>query len=318
VITLATTKMLYVDMAFNLARSFFFWNRGAGIDFHLFTDVEFPVPRELLAMKVSRLPPGALGTGFSPKLHLDKLAPAAQTMFIDADCLCVAPLGEVFDRFAGRAVSVVGDRVMTEGLWFGDVANICVRAGVKQLDGFNGGLYYLEPGPQANQVYARAREIEKVYDDWGLVRLRGHANDELLMAIALAEAGLRAVPSDGTMMEPFNSYPEFRELDVFAGRCVIANPPVGDKLHNSYSKVQVVHPRIPHFVDTFTDHWRYRSEVEKLRLYLGAGLPRWLARAVAFWTVALPGWTEVTFKKLLRPLYHALFGARPIGINKRV
>ena len=318
VITLATTKMIYVDMALVLARSFVFWNRGTGIPFYLFTDVEFEMPRELQGhVEVKRMPAGALGTGFSPKLHLDRLAPAPQTIFIDADCMVMGPLAPIFDRFAGRAVSVFGER-MTEGLWWGDVAEILKRIGRPAMTGFNGGLYYVEPGEVANKVYARARELEGLYDAWGLARLRGRPNDEVLMSIAMAEANLEAIKDDGTIMVPYYSYAIFRELDVFAGRCSMENPPPGHKLHRDDVPVRVVHPVIPHFVDTYTHHWRYLAEAERLRLNMRWGVPRWLARLSTFTTISIPGWMAMNGKAWLRPLYRLLFGVRAVKANERM
>lgn len=50
------------------------------------------------------------------------------------------------------------------------------------------------------------------------------------MSIAMAESGLEAVKADGTIMVLYNSYPVFRELDIFAGRCAMENP-LPDPLH---------------------------------------------------------------------------------------
>jgi hypothetical protein len=317
VITLATTKMLYVDMALVLARSFVFWNRDAGIPFYLFTDVAFDLPRELEGhVELKRMPAGALGTGFSPKLHLDEIAPGAQTIFIDADCMVMGPIAPIFDRFAGRAVSVFGER-MTGGIWWGDIAAILKRIDRPAMTGFNGGLYYVEPGETAAMIYARARDLESQYDAWGLARLRGRPNDEVLMSIAMAEANQEAVRDDGTIMVPYNSYSLFRELDVFAGRCVMENPPPGHRLHRKDVPVRIVHPVIPHFVDTYTHHWRYRAEAERLRLHMRWGLPRWLARAVTFAGISIPGWIKMNGKEWLRPAYRLLFGVRAVKANER-
>lgn len=318
VITLATTKMLYAEMAFVLARSFLYWNRASGIPFHIFTDIDFELPRELRGrVEVERMPPGALGTGFSPKLHIDRLAPAPQTLFIDADCMVMGPLDPIFDRFAGRAVSVFGER-LTAGIWWGDVAAILRRIGRPALYGFNGGLYHVEPGETASRIYARARELEGVYDAWGLARLRGRPNDEVLMSIAMAEAGMEAVEDDGTIMVPYNSYQLFRELDVFAGRCAMENPPPGHRLHRPGVPVRTVHPVIPHFVDTYTHHWRYLAEARRLRLHMGSGVPRWLARAVTFCAISIPGWMAMNGKEWLRPAYRAVFGVRAVKPSERV
>jgi hypothetical protein len=318
VITLATTKMLYVEMAFVLARSFVLWNRDTGILFHIVTDLEFEMPHELRGhVHVIRVPFGTLGVGFSPKLHLDEFAPAPQTLFIDADCLVMGPLASVFDRFAGRPVSVVGSP-MKEGRWWCTVEDVLKRIGRPSLPSFNGGVYYIEPGPQATAVYARARALEGLYDEWELVRLRGRPNDEILVSIAMAEANLEAIPNDGTVMVPCNLYQVFRELDVFTGRCVLENPPATHKLHWKTAPVQTRHPVIPHFVDTFTRHWRYLAEAECLRLHMHVGLPRFLARLIASLTISLPSQAKANAKDWLRPIYRAFFGLRTIQKSERI
>ena len=303
-------------MAINLARSFNVWNRDSGISFHIITDLDDPLPPDLSNVKLLRIPSGALGVAFSPKLSLDRLAPAEHTLFIDADCLCVGPLAPVFDRFAGRPVSVQGGEI-SFGLWFGDVADMCRRCGVRALPKFNGGVYYLEPGPRATVVYERAREMVRHYDEWNMVRLRGHPNEEPIMAMAMAEAGLSALPDDDTIMAPFNVYADIRALDVFSGRCEAANPPPPHPDHSPEVPVKVIHPLIPHFVNDYTDRWHYRAEILKLRL-VAQGTPLGLARIVAFWTVVVPGVAKGIAKDKLRPLYRRLFGVRRVRLTERV
>jgi hypothetical protein len=307
-ITLATTKAVYLEMAYTLARSFMVWNRNSGISFHIITDLDTELPADLKDVKLVRIPSGALGKGFSPKLHLDELAPAQHTLFIDADCLCVGPLDPVFDRFAGRAVAVAGGKIST-GLWWSDVTEVCRRIGVASLPKFNGGIYYLEPGERATAVYARAREVAPLYDAWNLVRL---------MAIAMAEAGLEALPDDDdTIMAPFNNYPHFLELDVFAGRCRICNPPPPHRLSRPDLPFKIIEPVIPHFVNDYTDHWRYRAEALKLRV-VAKGMPLVLARLLAFCTVVVPGLAVEIGKVKLRPLFRKLFGVRRVKLTARV
>ena len=112
----------------------------------------------------------------------------------------------VFDRFAGKPVSVIGGTI-SEGEWFGDVAHTCQLAGVSELPKFNGGIYYLKSGPKATAVYERARALLLDYDAMGLVRLRDAPDDELLMAIAMAQEGCCAIPEDGEIMGDFRRPP---------------------------------------------------------------------------------------------------------------
>jgi hypothetical protein len=82
--------------------------------------------------------------------------------------------------------------------------------------------------------------------------------------------------------------------------------------------VRVVHPVIPHFVDTYTHHWRYLAQAERLRLHMATGMPRWLARIWTFAAISIPGWIKMNGKEWLRPLYRIVFGVRAVKANERV
>lgn len=252
--------------------------------------------------------PGALGRGFASKLFLDKYSPADQCLFIDADCLCTGPIGWVFERFAGHPVSVVGGQI-TEGEWFGDVRAVCESVGVKAIPKFNGGIYYLERGPRATAVYERARRLESRYDALGLVRLRGQANDELLMAIAMAQEGCRAIPDDGTILGGFLSYPDFVELDVLQGKCRLGRHSTGQGSEARDNRPDWIEPAVVHFLGHHVTLWPYRAEALKLLLATGLRLPTPLARVIGS-CYAFPLRSVEAFKNRFRPTYHRIFGPR--------
>src|SRR4051794_20643482 len=142
VLTVAACKPIYFDLAIQLARSFEYWNSDNDIRFFILTDLDEPIPRGLRKTHKIAVAKGSLGKGFSVKLQLDRFLPAEATLFIDADCLCLAPLDFVFDRFSGHSVSVVGG-IIADGEWGGDVAATCTAVGVASLPKFNGGIYYV-------------------------------------------------------------------------------------------------------------------------------------------------------------------------------
>jgi hypothetical protein len=306
VLALATTRPIFVRLALTLARSFLWWNRDRGIGFHLVTDLDVDLPRDLRQVSVTRVAPGALGSGFSPKLRLDEIAPAPQTLFLDADCLCFGPLGDVFDRFAGRAVSVAGT-TRTEGHWWCDIAAVRARLGLGPIPFFNGGLYYLEPGAAAAAVYARARDLEAKYDDLGLLRLRGRPNDEIVMSIAMAERGLMPVEDDGNLLGLLDDdVVDLERMDVLGGACRLV-PRDGRP---------ALAPRVVHFLDYISEQWPYRAEAVKLAL-AAHGMPPALARAGAAVAVSGPGRAAVAARSALRPAYRALFGVRPVELTDK-
>jgi hypothetical protein len=317
VLTLAAGNPVYWEMAINLARSFLWWHMKSDIRFFIATDLSEKLPTDLSEVQIVRVPPNKLGKGFSAKLHLDELAPASKTLFIDADCLVVGNLEFVFSRFVGRPVSVVGGSI-SSGEWFGDVGDICLRFGVSALPKFNGGIYYVEPGALASQTYTKARALEPDYDDFGLRRLRGRPNDELLMAISMSLQGFEAIPEDGTIMSDPHVCPEELELSVLRGRSRMAStvqPSGEDQLSNSR---RFDHPAIVHFLGDYTSGWRYRAEAKKLQLVTRDGWPVTLAEGFVRATFSSRQHAVEVGKNLARPLYHATFGPRPVPRSPRL
>ena len=103
VLTLGLGKSTYIQMASTLARSFRCWHQDSDIQFAIATDQPGKIPDDLREfVEVLSTGPEQYGTGFSPKLHLDEIAPADQTLFIDADCLIRAHLLEVCTRPPGN------------------------------------------------------------------------------------------------------------------------------------------------------------------------------------------------------------------------
>lgn len=316
VLTIATGKWVYLDMAIALARSFLWWHRVSGIDFYIATDIVGPLPRDMDRIKLLRFEPGQLGKGFSMKLKLDQLAPAAQTLFIDADCLCTGSLGPVFDRFAGRSVSVVGGSI-SEGEWFGDVATTRAHFGLSEITKFNGGVYYLERGEKATAVFARARELEKHYDELGLVRLRGCPNEELLMAISMALEGCSGIEDDGSIHGELFASPVLLEVDVLRGVARLSNPPPSHPAHRPGYPVREIAPVIVHFLGDFTTKWQYRAEEKVLRLVSLRGVPAGLARGWVNLAYRYPAMWLERLRDALRPLYRRLFGSREVKWGER-
>jgi len=311
VLTVATGKPLYLRLAVNLARSFRWWHRDSPVELTLATDQVDALPDDLSDISVIELEPGELGEGFSPKLYLNRIAPAQQTLFVDADCLCVGRLDDVFERFSGRAVSVVG-RPITDGEWFGDVASICRQFDVFHLPRFNGGLYYLEPGQDlCHTVYETAQELEPKYDEIGFKRLRGHPNEEVLMALAMALHDQEPVPDDGTTMNTTMEAPGGTSLDVLRGQSQMLNPPDHPE-HFDWGRHTEMSPRLVHFLGHQISRHPYRREEIRLERVVAQDWPVEAADAWAALRFSLPWLAKERTKDLLRPLYHRLFGTREI------
>ena len=317
VITIATGKRVYFDMAIALARSYLLWNKNADIEFFIVTDRLDELPKDLAKISIMRFKPGELGVGFSMKLKLDQIAPAEQTLFIDADCLCFGPLESVFDRFNGHAVSVIGGSI-SSGQWFGDIAKICTLFSVSEIPKFNGGIYYLEPGAKATSVYEKARDLEHKYDELGLVRLRGSANDELLMSIAMAVEGCTGIEDDGTIHGDVGSCPKLVSLDVLSGQACLYNPDPPDPLYRDWYPARKIRPLVVHCLGDFTVKWPYRAEEKLLQLVMGRQIPSLISRLWVNVTFRYPSMCKEYLREKLRPIYHAFFGVRAVKKTGRI
>lgn len=317
VLTIATGKKLYVDMAVNLARSFLWWHKQSDIRFQLVTDQDGLVPSDVKSkIGIINIRPGELGEGFSPKLYLDKLTAQGQTLFIDSDCLIFGSLDKIFEAFKNHPVSVVGGYIAA-GEWFGDIKNVCRQFNVPHLPKFNGGIYYLEQGPVADRVYKRARALEQQYDEIGFVRLRNRPNDEVIMALAMQLEGMTPVADDGTFMSDPQSCPGKYTLDVINGKTKMINPPAPDPMHRNWYPFEKVSPVIVHFLGSFTQDYPYQKETYRLRK-AGEGKLNWLAELSGSIAIEYPERLLIFFKDTFRSAYHRLFGVRKIKTSERV
>jgi hypothetical protein len=303
-------------MAVALARSFRLWHEGSDIRFFLATDrSRAELPPDLSDLDLIPLDPGQYGTGFTPKLHLDHIAPSEDSLFVDADCLCVGSLVSAFDRFSGHSVSVIG-RDISAGEWFGDIAAICGNFNVPGMPKFNGGVYYVKRGEACEKVYQTARALLPRYDEIGFRRLRGHPNDEVIISLAMALCGQVAIPDRGDIMNSLLAGPGGVKIDVFRGYAALRNPRRHPR-YNDWYEQETMHPRIVHFVSAETGSYPYMREIKRLHLVHEHRWPVWLARAWTNVSVSLPKMTIKVSKHLLRPFYRALFGARRINASVR-
>lgn len=318
IFTIATGKPVYIEMAAALARSVMLWNLLEAFPVYVVTDApRSGLPSDLHAVRIVSIAPGQYGTGFTPKLYLDRFAPAQRSLFIDADCLCCGPLDAAFRAFEGRAVATIG-REISDGGWGGaNVADVCKAFSVSAVPRFNGGVYYLERGETCTQVYDTARALLPLYGEIGFELLRGAPNEELLVSLAMALHGQKPVAEDGTIMNSILAGPGGVELDVFKGRSRLSNPK-DHHAHNPWYRQEELRPAVLHFCGSDTTVYPYGREILRLDLVRGKGWPLWAASLWAWLTYTVPVRSWATTKSLLRPAFHALFGPRRIRRSQRV
>lgn len=304
-------------MAVALARSFKIWHKTNEISFWVATDNKASFPKDIKEwVNFIEIKDGELGTGFSSKLHLDKLAPSDKTLFIDSDCLIVGNLDFVFDKFNGKSVSVVGGYI-ADGEWFGNIKNVCVQFQVKQIPKFNGGIYYIEKGEMATQVYIKARELEPKYDKIGFVRLRNKPNDEVIMALSMALFNQNPIIDDGLIMSDPQACPGKIKVDVLNGISLLTNPKLPNKKNQRWYPFYEVKPVIVHFLGYYTTRYPYLKEEHILKLVFEKNINIKTAKFLTFFSITLPYFIIENAKNILRPLYHTIFGIRKIKQSNR-
>lgn len=317
VLTIATGKKLYIDMAVNLARSFWLWNAGRGINFYVATDQQEHLTADVETyVNVIPLKAGELGEGFSPKLHLDKIAPEGQTLFIDSDCLVYGNLVEVFEKFNGHQVAVTGTYI-SGGEWFGDIKSICAKMGIARLPKFNGGVYYLEKGEKATAVYQKARELESKYDEIGFVRLRGRPNDEVLMALAMELNHKKPIKDDGSILAEFVNFQSGIKSELLKGEVTLYNNPA-HRQYNAGWHLKSATPLIVHFLGYHNQITPYIKEAALLEYLFGRKLSPRNAKLLTFMRITLPFEFKAVIKNTFRSLYRSLFGVRKVKKSERI
>ena len=126
--------------------------------------------------------------------------------------MCSGNLSPVFDKFDGCEVSVVG-RNETDGELFGDIAERCKVMGVPVSRDF--AAAYISSGKVmfVEQFFARHASGVR-YDELGLVRLRGTANEKPLVGLAMALHGQSPIPEDGSIKAEPMFFSGGVEIDV--------------------------------------------------------------------------------------------------------
>lgn len=250
IITIATGHQRYLVMAENLARSVKLHNPGLSVCV-VSDQAEAKSVREFdLVVE----PDPGIGMGLVQKTNIYAYSPYDNTLFIDSDCLVVGPLDEMFERFSGHGFSVLG-RVQNDGRIFGtDIALLREQLGIDYMPHFNGGVYYFEKGPVAEQAFLYIRQLIPRYDQLGLARHRGSINEEPLMGIAMARFGFRPVEEYPAGM----FYPEGQ-----SGRFHI-DTLLGGSAFTLYGRK--VNPVVVHFGGGYATAFHYRRETAKLNM----------------------------------------------------
>jgi len=315
VLTIASGKPVYINMGVALARSFRRWHKDSDIVFQFATDQADKLPADVKEF-VSVVPfkPGELGEAFTPKLHLDKLTEARKTLFIDADCILYRSLEPLFDEFNEKDFSLIGEMVK-QGEFWGNLKERCERFKIPHVPIFFGAVYYFEAGETSKSVFEKARELEPQYDDIGMIRLRGHHNEEPLLGVSMAMHDQMPVEDDGSHKVDALKFQTKMQANVWKGFVHVENKP-GHPKHQPQNKLRKASPIIYHYNDSFARTPLYLAEADFLNRVAG-GTSEPLAWLLSRMAILWPGRLKTGVRDTFRPLYRKVFGTRKIGETDR-
>jgi hypothetical protein len=167
-------------------------------------------------------------------------------------------------------------------------------------------------------VFETARDLEKRYDELGMVRLRGMPNEEPLIGLAMAVHDQHPIPDDGTIKAEPMFFSGRTSIDVFSGRAHLFNLPGIPRPFYEWQLPESANPAVVHFNCSFADEPPYTTEAFRLELVLRRGWPLWAATLFASTTRSFPFAVRRGIKSAFRPLYHSLLGNRRIKKSVRV
>ena len=248
VLAIAHSGRKYATQAINLARSVRF--HSPGIPLAVATDLD----ESLFKGIYDHVIPWDFSewNGLVAKLEAFRMSPFARTLYLDVDCLTVAPLDDVFDYFEGRNFAVFG-RNEASPPWFESMDAIRGVVNSITYPVFNGGLYYFTKSVEADRVFQNAKKYFFNYDTLRLRHNHGKPNDEPLFSLAMAEDQLTATADSRLDVMFAPERPRFAiHIDVLRGECWF--PRIG----------RVVRPVIAHFVGARDSGYAYRREVLRL------------------------------------------------------
>lgn len=312
VTTVAVGKPYYLNLGYNLLKSFILWHQNSSIQFVLFTDDihyfnEFDNHHQIVII--------ALNIEDSEKSFTSKFLVldnpmAEKNLFIDCDCLIYGSLDHVFEKFDHCDFSTVG-KLITQGDFFCHVPSTIKKFEIINLPWFVGSVYFFKNSAITKKIIARAKELKKQYDELGFVRLRDKENEEPLLAVAMATYNQYPIADDGLIKADRMFYDELRS-NIVTGKAILINN--NPSTINGREK-KLVNPLIVHFNDSFSEREEYLAEEYRLKHLQQNTFLTAFYIAIKFKTK--PQIVKVT-KDILRPIFHKVVGPMKVKKNKRV
>jgi len=285
VITFATNKLSYLQLAFNCARSVLLFNE---IKIYIVTNIDAPIPADLKKSVYFVSPkPEQAAMGICIKLFTIEYVQTLHTLFIDSDCLCYGDIGPIFEAAKGMHVTVAGN-IVPSAQWVGEknAADIKEHFGLDNLIRFNGGLYYIKNSDTARKIFATANKAEDILRyGYDTVRKKW-INEEAQLSIGMMMYAQVPMPDDGTFMTDLFTDRRPAKLNVLQRERVLLNPAPPADLHRPWYPAKYS-PVILHFGGNKLRSFPYNTQAALLYLKKST-FPNWLATALVKLFIEIP------------------------------
>jgi hypothetical protein len=307
VITIATGKPYYSQLAENLLKSFILWNKGNGINFLLLCDdpTYFKQYQNLAGIHIKQINVPEDYKSFTAKFLLFEHAFANENLFIDCDCLVYKSLKTAFDKFYGKSFSAIGNTITT-GEFFCDVSSTMQKFGLKYIPKFVGSVYYFKKNNVSSEIFKAAADLKEKYDELGFIRLRNKENEEPLFAVAMSQYKEELLANDGAIKADMMYYKTIT-ANILKGKATLTDPIF--EITGGETIPRISYPAIVHFNGSFADGYHYQVECIRLS-HTKVNRHLLEVRILLFHT--LPEKVIRTAKNILRPTVNFLIGHRKI------
>jgi hypothetical protein len=265
--TVATGKK-YLQFAFALARSYKFHNDIA-IPFYIVSDSDFSTPPDLSWVKKKIITSQLMSTGVACKLNFDQIAPATNSIFIDADSIIYNDISDLFN-LPNTSLQVIGMQITT-GKWVDlELPTALAAFKIDYLVRFSGAFYYIIKNALTETICADARQLAA--SDYPFQRHGNVINDEPLFAISMARQGIKPVNDDGTIWTDIVQLKSHRDLNIFKYKASFHNSK--DFRYKFWLPEGDYQSRIVHFGGGNFNKNPWLFDAMRLKLYYEYNLPK--------------------------------------------
>ena len=254
ILTIATGKAKYINMAIALAKSLRINSPGWPIA--LVTDQQDPKFSNYFDHVVYN---ANSPSGFVQKTLIYDLSPFEETLFIDCDCLIYKDLSPLFSYLQQQEVSAIGIKVHSGNWIHPNVEELLEKEGLPYLIMHNGGIYYFRKSDLASKVFARAKDYLVRYDEIGFNKLRDKKAHEPLMTCSMSYFNLEPLNNAEIDMRTLVGVSQSPDIDVLLQKSDLTIG-TGDRSYPAQ-------PSIIHYCGIYRFGYYYKRDVLKIKLF---------------------------------------------------